>query len=98
MTEKGERQARNAGRALKRLGVQIDACITSPKVRARETARIREVQRAAFAPAPPEGESFEAAVARVIATLAQVLRAEAPVLSPFMRIGSDDPVVAEEGR
>jgi AcrR family transcriptional regulator len=65
---------------------------------ARETARIREVQRAAFAPAPPEGESFEAAVARVITTLAQVLRAEAPVLSPFMRIGSDDPVVAEEGR
>jgi phosphohistidine phosphatase len=40
LTDKGERQARNAGRALKRLGVQIDACITSPKVRARETARI----------------------------------------------------------
>jgi len=65
---------------------------------ARETARIREVQKAAFAPAPPEGETFEAAVARVITTLAHVLRAEAPVLSPFMRIGSDDPVVAEEGR
>ena len=37
-------------------------------------------------------------MARVITTLALVLRAEAPVLSPFMRIGSDDPVVAEEGR
>jgi AcrR family transcriptional regulator len=65
---------------------------------AREAARIRDVQRAAFAPAPPEGESFEAAVARIVRTLAEVLRAEAPVLSPFMRIGSDDPVVAQEGR
>ena len=40
LTDKGERQARNAGRAMKRLGVNIDACVTSPKVRARETARI----------------------------------------------------------
>jgi phosphohistidine phosphatase len=40
LTEKGERQARNAGKALKRLGVTIDVCLTSPKVRARETARI----------------------------------------------------------
>ncbi len=40
LTEKGERQARNAGRALKKLGVEVEACITSPKVRARDTARI----------------------------------------------------------
>jgi phosphohistidine phosphatase len=40
LTDKGERQARNAGRALKRLGVELDACFTSPRVRARETARI----------------------------------------------------------
>jgi phosphohistidine phosphatase len=40
LTEKGERQSRNAGRALKRLGVQFDACLSSPKVRARETARL----------------------------------------------------------
>lgn len=40
LTEKGERQARDAGRALAGLGVEIDACLTSPKVRARETARI----------------------------------------------------------
>jgi phosphohistidine phosphatase len=40
LTEKGERQARNAGKALKRLGVKIDVCLASPKVRARETARI----------------------------------------------------------
>ena len=40
LTEKGERQARNAGRALKRLGVELQACFTSPKVRARDTARL----------------------------------------------------------
>ena len=40
LTEKGERQARDAGLALKELGVGIDACLTSPKVRARETARL----------------------------------------------------------
>jgi phosphohistidine phosphatase len=40
LTEKGERQARNAGRALKMLGVELEACLTSPKVRARDTARL----------------------------------------------------------
>jgi phosphohistidine phosphatase len=40
LTEKGERQARNAGRALKELGIEIQLCLTSPKVRARDTARI----------------------------------------------------------
>jgi phosphohistidine phosphatase len=40
LTEKGERQALVAGRALKELGISVDACLTSPKVRARETARI----------------------------------------------------------
>ena len=40
LTAKGERQARAAGAALAALGVEIDACLTSPKVRALETARI----------------------------------------------------------
>ena len=40
LTEKGERQARAAGAALKRLGVNLDACLSSPKVRASETARL----------------------------------------------------------
>jgi phosphohistidine phosphatase len=40
LTEKGERQGRDAGLALKELGVGIDACLASPKVRARDTARI----------------------------------------------------------
>ncbi len=40
LTEKGERQARAAGRALKALGVKLDVCITSPKLRARRTAQL----------------------------------------------------------
>lgn len=40
LTEKGERQARDAGLALRALGAEIDACLASPKVRAYETARI----------------------------------------------------------
>ena len=40
LTAKGERQARDAGRALAALGVEIEACLASPKVRAADTARI----------------------------------------------------------
>jgi phosphohistidine phosphatase len=40
LTEKGERQSRDAGAALKALGVELDVCISSPKVRARDTARL----------------------------------------------------------
>ena len=40
LTAKGERQARAAGGALAALGVELDACLTSPKLRALETARI----------------------------------------------------------
>jgi phosphohistidine phosphatase len=40
LTEQGERQSRTAGLALKELGVRIDACLTSPKVRAADTARL----------------------------------------------------------
>jgi phosphohistidine phosphatase len=40
LTEKGREQARAVGAALKALGVEIDACLTSPKSRAYETARI----------------------------------------------------------
>ena len=40
LTGKGRKQAHAAGAALKALGVEIEACLTSPKVRAAETARI----------------------------------------------------------
>jgi phosphohistidine phosphatase len=39
LTPRGERQARLAGLALARAGIEFDACYTSPKVRARDTAR-----------------------------------------------------------
>ena len=40
LTEKGRRQAAAAGAALAELDVGIEACLTSPKVRALDTARI----------------------------------------------------------
>jgi phosphohistidine phosphatase len=40
LTPKGERQSEAAGRALAALGASIDACLTSPKVRAADTARL----------------------------------------------------------
>jgi phosphohistidine phosphatase len=40
LTEKGEAQSRTAGAALAALGAELDACLTSPKVRAAETARL----------------------------------------------------------
>lgn len=40
LTEKGKRQSEIAGRALAALGAQIDVCLTSPKVRAADTARL----------------------------------------------------------
>jgi len=40
LTEKGERQSRAAGEALKALGVNVDACLSSPKVRAADTAKL----------------------------------------------------------
>jgi phosphohistidine phosphatase len=38
LTDRGKRQSRDAGLTLAKLGVEIDACLTSPKVRAHETA------------------------------------------------------------
>jgi phosphohistidine phosphatase len=40
LTERGIRQAEDAGHALEVLGVELDACLTSPKVRARQTAEL----------------------------------------------------------
>ncbi len=40
LTGKGERQSRAAGAALKKLGVELDVCLTSPKVRAKRTAEL----------------------------------------------------------
>lgn len=40
LTPKGERQARAAGAALDALGLKLDACLASPRVRAADTARL----------------------------------------------------------
>src|SRR5215207_8646401 len=40
LTDKGREQARAVGAALKAIGVEIHACLTSPKVRAAESARL----------------------------------------------------------
>ena len=40
LTPKGERQAKAAGEALRSLSTTINACLTSPKVRAADTARL----------------------------------------------------------
>ena len=40
LTERGTRQAADAGLALSRLEVKIDACLSSPKLRALQTAQL----------------------------------------------------------
>ncbi len=40
LTERGIQQAQDAGRALERLGVNLDACLSSPKLRAVQTAQL----------------------------------------------------------
>jgi phosphohistidine phosphatase len=40
LTAKGEKQSRAAGAALAKVGVHLDICLSSPKVRAAQTARL----------------------------------------------------------
>ena len=40
LTKTGKRQSELAGQAIAALGVKLDACLTSPKVRALDTARL----------------------------------------------------------
>lgn len=40
LSERGGRQARDAGAALAVLGIHLDACVSSPMVRAADTARL----------------------------------------------------------
>ena len=65
----------------------------------RETERILQAQRTMFETGgDPVGDSLEAVVAHTVRATAELLRTEAPVLSPFMRIGSDDPVIYAQAR
>jgi phosphohistidine phosphatase len=40
LTERGVIQAQDAGRALEQMGVSLDACLSSPKLRAVQTAQL----------------------------------------------------------
>jgi len=40
LTAEGEAQAATAGRALAALGITIDSCVASPRIRARDTAEL----------------------------------------------------------
>jgi phosphohistidine phosphatase SixA len=40
LTDEGREQSRAAGAALRLLGVEVEACLASPKVRAADTARL----------------------------------------------------------
>jgi phosphohistidine phosphatase len=40
LTDKGRKQSRTAGLALKALGISLDACLSSPKLRAKQTAEL----------------------------------------------------------
>jgi phosphohistidine phosphatase len=73
LTELGVRQAEAAGRALARLGVNIDVCLSSPKVRALQTAQVAcEPLGITVTPAPAlSGEPFD--VHELIAGLGDVL-------------------------
>lgn len=73
LSEKGERQARAAGAALAALEVGIDACLTSPKLRAADTARLAceplgvdPQQEPALAGGPFEGEQLAAGLGEVL--------------------------------
>ncbi|MCW3031837.1 MAG: phosphohistidine phosphatase [Solirubrobacterales bacterium] len=68
LTERGEQQARAAGIAIARLGVQFDAVLYSPKVRAAQTAELAaeswdESQREVMREYPPLTGGFDASQA-----------------------------------
>jgi phosphohistidine phosphatase len=73
LTEEGARQAEAVGRALARLGVSIDVCLSSPKLRAMQTAQLAcEPLGVAVSPLPAlAGEPFD--VHDLIAGMGDVL-------------------------
>jgi phosphohistidine phosphatase len=71
LTPRGEDQARAAGRALQALGVTFQLVYTSPKVRARDTARLAaEPLGVDVVEHEPLAEGFDAAQARALASTA----------------------------
>ena len=73
LTERGVGQAETAGRALAALGAHIDACLTSPKLRAVQTAQLA-CEPLGIAPAVEpalSGEPFD--VGELVAGLGDVM-------------------------
>jgi phosphohistidine phosphatase len=67
LTAKGEKQARMAGEALARLGLEFAAVYTSPRVRARDTAHLAaEALKADPLIHQPLSAGFDAAEARAL--------------------------------
>lgn len=73
LTKKGEEQARAAGIALARIGASIDACLTSPKARAAESASLAceplgvdPKHEPALAGGPFDGEQLAAGLGDVL--------------------------------
>jgi phosphohistidine phosphatase len=62
LTDRGIQQADAAGRALERLGVRLDACLSSPKVRALQTAELATLPLGLEVTLEPRlsGEPFDA--------------------------------------
>jgi phosphohistidine phosphatase len=73
LTERGITQAQDAGRALEQLGIHIDACLSSPKVRALQTAQHACAPLGVEVTVEPRlaGEPFDAA--ELVAGLGEVL-------------------------
>jgi phosphohistidine phosphatase len=62
LTAEGERQARTAGEALRKLGERIEVCLASPKLRAADSARLACESLGAEVTLEPalEGGAFDA--------------------------------------
>ena len=73
LTERGMRQAEAVGQALERLGVNLDACLSSPKLRAVQTAQFACAPLGIEVTVEPRlsGEPFDAA--DLVAGLGDVL-------------------------
>lgn len=65
---------------------------------AREMTRITAEQRRVFSKPPPPDESLPQVTARLVRTLGDLLRQNAPVLAPFMMLANHDSAVADLGK
>jgi phosphohistidine phosphatase len=66
LTKKGRRQARDAGAALAALGAKVDACLTSPKVRAYDTLGVEPQHEPKLAGGPFDAEQLAAGLGEVL--------------------------------